>query len=105
MILKVKGIDTCESAELLRQKEIYAEMEIDSDDSFDLVGFRVFVAGKCVGEIIDINNYGSKDIISVKSNHSCMLPVVDNLIVETNDAEKYIVLDNDIFNKVVVYEN
>ena len=105
VILKVKGIDSCESAELLRQKEVYAEMEIDTDDSFDLVGFKVFVSGECIGEIVDINNYGSKDIISIKSKKSCMLPLIDNLIIETNEAEKYIVLDDEIFNQVVVYEN
>ena len=80
-------------------------MEIDTDDSFDLVGFEVIVDGNVIGKIAEINNYGSKDIISIVSDNPCMLPIIDNLIVLTDEENQTITLDREIFDQVVVYEN
>ena len=104
-ILKLEGIDSCEEAESLRNMEVFAEMEIDTDDSFDLVGFEVIVDGNVIGKISEINNYGSKDIISIVSDRPCMLPIIDNLIISTDENNQTITLDREIFDQVVVYEN
>ena len=105
VILKVEGIDRCEDAETLRNSQVFAEMEVDTEDTFDLVGFEVIVDNESIGKINDINNYGSKDIISVKSNNPCMLPLIDDLIVEIDESNKTVILDKELFEQVVVYEN
>ena len=106
VVMKITGVDSCESAEQLRNKSVYAEMEIDTNDNFDLVDFEVFIDGNIIGLITEINNYGSKDIITVKTNSSTlMLPMIDKIILDTNKDKKQIVLDKELFEHVVVYEN
>ena len=41
VIVKLEGIDTCEQAETFRNKKVYAEMEIEVEDNFDLMNFYV----------------------------------------------------------------
>ena len=105
VILKIEGINKCEDAELLRNVQVYAEMEVDTEDSFDLVGFSVIVSDDNIGEVIDVNNYGTKDIVSVKSKNPFMLPLIDDLIIEIDEENKKVILDKEIFEQVVVYEN
>ena len=105
VILKVSGIDRCEEAELLRNKEVFAEMEINYEETFDLQGYEVFVCDKSVGKVVDINNYGSKDILSIKGMQSIMLPVIDGLITEVSDDNKKVTLDANLFEQVAVYED
>lgn len=105
VILKVEGVDRCEDAEALRNAKVFAEMEVDTEDTFDFIGFEVLVDDESIGIVADINNYGSKDIISVKSSDPCMFPVIDDLIVDIDESKKIINLDKDLFNQVVVYEN
>lgn len=104
-IIKVEGVDSCEQAELLRNSDVYAMIEIDTNDSFDLEGFSVFLDNELIGKIIEINNYGSKDILSISGSKSCMIPLIDNLILNTNKEDKIVILNKELFDQVVVYEN
>ena len=85
VILKVKGVDSCVSDEILRNASVYAEMEIDASDSFDLVDFEVVIGDESLGKIVEINNYGSKDIISVAGKNPFMLPIIDDIITEIDE--------------------
>ena len=105
VILKVVGVDSCESAEMFRNLDVYAEMELDTSDSFDLVGFEVFVGNSSLGRIVEINNYGSKDIISVQGKNAFMMPMIDDLVLDIDENEKAIKLNPESFEQVVVYEN
>lgn len=105
VIMKVLGVDKCEDAELLRGKEIFADIEIKYEETFDLQGYEVFVGDKSIGKITDINNYGSKDILSIEGMQSIMLPVIDGLILQVFDNDKKIILDVNIFKQVAVYED
>jgi len=104
-IMKLENVNTCEQAELLRNREIYAEIEVDTNDSFDLVDFDVYVEDQMIGSIVEINNYGSKDILSISGVKSCMVPLIDNIVLNTNKLEKTLILDKELFDQVVVYEN
>lgn len=104
VIFKVHGIDTPESAESLRNKDILAEMEVEYDNSFDLLGWNV-VLDKQSGKVLDVNNYGSKDILSLELDKKCMLPVIDGLILKSDENTKTIYLNKEIFEQVVVYED
>lgn len=105
VIIKVEGIDRCEDAELLRNREVFADMEIKYEETFDLQGYDVFVGYKSIGKVVDINNYGSKDILSISGMQSIMLPVIDGLISEVSDDEKKVILNQDLFEQVAVYED
>ena len=106
VIVKLEGVDTCEQAETLRNKRVYAEMEVSVEDNFDLNGFEVEVDGKIIGKVIDINNFGSKDICTIAtSNGDIMLPIIDNLIISVYEDKLVVVMDKNIFAEVAVYED
>lgn len=105
VIIKLKGIDSCEQAEQFRNKEVFAEVEEKVEEHFDLLGFAVVVDSKEIGKVIDINNYGSKDILSINGARPCMMPVIDELISSIDEANKVVVLNKIIFEQVVVYED
>ena len=106
VIVKLKGIDTCEQAESFRNKKVFAEMEVVVEDNFDIIGFAVEINGEVIGKVTEINNYGSKDICTISTNNGdIMLPLIDNLIVSVNEEKLVVVMDKNIFAEVAVYEN
>jgi 16S rRNA processing protein RimM len=105
VVMKIDGVNSCNDAELFRNKEIFADIEIKYEESFDLKGYQVFVGDKQLGVVTDINNYGSKDILSIKGEHSIMLPVIDGLISQVFDDDKKVIIDANIFEQVAVYED
>lgn len=105
VIFKLQGVDTCESAEKLRNKEVFAEIEIDTEDHFDLVDFEVFVNNKKLGVIKAIDNFGSKDILSIVGEKNVMLPVIDRLIENVDENSKNVTINQEIMEQVAVYED
>ena len=105
VIFKVKGIDTCEVAETYRNKAIFADMEVVEKDESDYMDYTVIVAGNEIGTIVEINNYGSKDIWSIEGDNNVMLPYIDEIIESKDDDNKTLILKEEIFNQVAVYEN
>lgn len=105
VILKLQGVDTCESAENLRNKEVFAMIEVDTDEHFDLVDFEVRVDGKSIGKVVSIDNYGSKDILSIAGERNVMLPVIDGLVLDVDGDQKIVTLDSKIMEEVAVYED
>lgn len=104
VVMKVKGVDDCNSAEKLRNIEIYANVEETPEQSVDLIDYEVVCDGLSLGKIVDINNYGSKDIVSVAGDKNFMFPVIDNLI-ENISNDKIVVIKKEILEQVVVYED
>lgn len=106
IIVKLEGVDTCEQAETFRNKKVYTEMEVEVEDNFDLMNFEVEVDGEIIGKIVDINNYGSKDICSIKTKTGgVMLPLIDELIVSIDEEKQIVVMDKNTFAEVAVYED
>ncbi len=104
-ILKVKGIDTCDQAENLRNEHLYAEIEIENSNNFDFLNYEVQIENT-KGLIIEINNFGSKDIFTIQADSKiCMLPVVDGLVESVDEKNKKLILNKQIYDQVVVYEN
>ena len=67
----------------------------------DLVGFDAIVEG-LRGKIVDINNFGSKDIMTIEFDRSCMLPIIDGLIESVDYDSKTVTLSKQIFDQVAV---
>ena len=105
VIAKVQGLDSCEEAEALRNKKVFALMEIDANENLDLEGFSVSVNNDIIGKIVDINNYGAKDILSILGTQNVMIPVIDGLIEKIDNDTKIIYLNSNIFDQVAVYED
>lgn len=101
VILKVGGIDTCEQAEILRNYHIFGDIEIEKDNNFDLIGYECIVDDKH-GKILDINNFGSKDIMTIEFEKECLLPIIDGLILSVDNQNKVVIFNKQIFEQVAV---
>ena len=93
VLLKLKGINTPEEAEMLRN----AFLEIDREDAIpleegtyfiaDLLGLEVYTdEGKLLGKVEDIYNTGSKDIYVIKDElgKQVLLPGINEVIKEVD---------------------
>ena len=104
-IIKVEGINSCEEVEKLRNTPVFAMMEVSNEDNTTWLQFECFVDENSLGKIVDINNYGSKDILTINGKTEIMLPVIDGLIESVNTDEKIIAFNKEIFNQVASYED
>ncbi len=102
VIFKVKGIDSCESAETLRNSDILADMEVVERDTTDYLGYEVIVDGESIGKILSINNYGSKDVWEIEGDSNIMLPFIDGLVSSVDNESMAVVLNSEIFKQVAV---
>lgn len=106
----LNGVDSVESAEELRGKLICAN-RVDlpklPDGKYyivDMIGLDVYVAGEKVGEVVDVNQYGSADVYQLKNGtQSLCFPAVDKLIKLVDLEDGKMVLDDVLFDRVVVY--
>ena len=104
LILKVEGIDTCEQAEKLRNVSVFGDIEIETSNNFELVDFQVLV-GDNLGKVERVDNFGSKDIMTINFEKNCMVPVIDGLIENVDIQNKTITFNQEIFEQVAVYED
>ena len=100
VLLKIRGIDKIEEAEILRTYylEIDRKDGIIEDGAYyivDLIGLDVFEdTGKLLGKIEDIYNTGSNDIYVVKDDlgRQLLLPAIKEVIKEINIEENKIIV-------------
>ncbi len=101
VLIKFKGIDKVEEAELLRNSylKINREDEPELDDGtyyiVDLIGLNVYSDEGCLlGKIDDIFNNGSCDIYAVKDElgKQLLLPAISDVIKEINLEQKKIIV-------------
>ena len=101
VLIKFKGIDNPEDAEILRNhylkvnREDEAELEEGTYYIVDLLGLDVYSdEGKLLGKLDDIFNTGSNDIYVVKDElgKQILLPAISDVIKEINLDEKKIVI-------------
>ena len=100
VMLKLKGIDTIEQAETLRNSYIVINrnntkpLEKDTYYIVDLIGLDVITIedGKKIGKLDDIFNTGSNDIYVVKNEEGkeILLPAISDVIKEINLEDKVI---------------
>ncbi len=97
VILKFKGINSVEEAEMLRNKILYAQKSIFDDlpDGTyliaDIIGLEVLEDDISYGKITDVFSTGSNDVYVVdKPGHKQLLvPALKNVIEEININEGY----------------
>ena len=86
-LVKLKGIDTMEAAQLMRGKtlELYRE-DIDDEVIFaaELIGVEVFCEGASIGKIKDVLDYPGNSVYVVRGEHEYMIPAVREYILMTD---------------------
>lgn len=93
-IVKLKGIDTVNDAEKLRQEYIYVDREnavkLPEGSYFiaDLIGMKVITdIGEDLGEVVSVFPTGSNDVYEVKSPNykkNILLPAIKDVILDIN---------------------
>ncbi len=100
-LIKFKGIDTVEQANLLRESSIIVDREdLDPLEEgtyyiVDMLGLEVYTdEGKLLGQLKDIFNTGSNDIYVVKNKlgKEILLPGIDEVIKEIDMDNKKVVV-------------
>ena len=101
VLLKLKGIDRVEDAELLRNSYLEVDrenaIELQEGEYFiaDLLGLYVFdEEEKKIGQLEDIFNTGSNDIYVVRTEEGkqLLLPAISEVIKEINLQENKIIV-------------
>ena len=86
-LLKVRGIDTMDAAQLMRGKvvELYRE-DIDDEVIFaaELIGMEVFCEGEKIGLIKEVLDYPGNSVYVVKGHYEYMIPAVKQFILSTD---------------------
>ena len=86
-LLKVKGIDTVETAQMLRGRtvEIYRE-DAPKELIFaaELIGVDVQQNGESIGKIKDVLDYPGNKVYVVEGEHRYMIPAVKAFVLDIN---------------------
>ena len=102
--MKIEGVDSCEMAENLRNKAVYAQVDNAGNAENSVLDYQVKMEGQNIGKVVAVNNYGATDVLSVEGERKFMLPYIPGLA--TIDKNNCILeLNKEIFEQVVVYEN
>ena len=101
VLAKLKGIDTMNDAELLKQSSVQIERKdaipLEKDTYFivDLIGLKVITdENEELGKIVDIFNTGSNDIYVVKDElgKQILLPAISEVIKNIDIENKKIIV-------------
>ena len=92
VILKVKGIDTVEQAEALRNKTLYLDrksLKLKKGQYLivDLIGCKVFDSAtkEALGEISDVSQTGANDVWHIKKDgKEYLIPAVPSVVDKVN---------------------
>lgn len=101
-IVKLKGIDDINDAELLKNKTVYV-----SRDAMPLPEGRYFVAdilnlevreqnGRVLGRVGDVIKTGSNDVYVLKDTFNkkqILIPVIDSVVKEVNIGGGYVIVE------------
>lgn len=101
VVLKLKGIDTMNDAEKLRQQYIkvgrWDAVRLPKDTYFicDIVDSEVFdINGELLGKLQDVLQTGSNDVYVVKNDkREILIPALKSVIKEINLQDKKIIVD------------
>ncbi len=91
-------IKSCEEAEKYRNQPIYVDREsyAEFDDVMlieDYIGLEVVsTEGKAIGIVVDVENYGSADILSINcSGTTYMVPFVEDTLQFDKEQNRFVI--------------
>ena len=86
-LLKLKGVDTVEDAQLLRGKTVEIFREDAPDDlifAAELIGMDVYTQEELLGQITDVLDYPGNKVYVVKGQREYMIPAVKEFVLSTD---------------------
>ena len=101
VLMKLKGVNTIEEAELLRQSYLLVDREKEEPLEegvyyiVDLLGLEVYTdEGQLLGKVEDIFNTGSNDIYVVKNElgKQILLPAIDDVLKEIDMENRKVIV-------------
>lgn len=101
VLMKIKGVDTVEQAQLLRNKILYMDrndVELEEGSFFvqDLIGLQVFDAddGRDYGKICEVSQTGANDVYHIKDADGKirLIPAIPDVVIETNITESKMII-------------
>ena len=98
-VFSLQEFDNINQIEKFINLPISAEIK-DYEEKVNYVGYTVIANNKTIGEVIEINNYGSADVATLKNGK--MFAIAPNLIESVNDSEKLLIVNNNVLNEVMV---
>lgn len=93
VLMKIKGVDTVEQAQLLRNKILYMDrndVELEEGSFFvqDLIGLEVVDgdSGESYGKICDVTETGANDVYHIKdsSGKIRLIPAIPDVVLNTD---------------------
>ncbi len=93
VVMKIKGVDTVEEAQKIRNRVLYIsrdDVELDEGCYFiaDLIGLEVVDAdsGRVYGTITDVTETGANDVYHIKAQDGKMyyIPAIPQVVAETD---------------------
>lgn len=107
--LKLENVSGVENAQKFKEKYVLVDrenaVELKKDEYFiaDLIGLNVLTDdGINLGILTDIDNFGSKDIYTIKGKKEHTFCLIENLILSVDDEK--IILNSKILKEVLVWE-
>jgi len=108
--IKLADVNCVEDAEKLRGLMVCASRDslpaLEGGKQYiaDMIGLDVQVSGNIIGKLSDILQYGSADVYVVRTTAgSLSFPALKQLIKKVDIKSGVIVLDEVVFDRVVVY--
>ena len=92
-VLKIKGVDTIEQADLMRRTVLYvnrADVKLDEGEFFiqDIIGCEVKDAdnGNIYGKVTDVLKTGANDVYQItdENDKEYLIPVIDEVVLDTD---------------------
>ena len=112
VIIKLKGIDTVEAAEKLRDKYLCVDREhavkLPAGAYFvkDIIGCEVFsTSGDALGRVVDVYETPSTDVYVIKGAKRLSVPALKKLLSSVDIENKRIVFDSEILAEVGLFED
>ncbi|MBR6046159.1 MAG: 16S rRNA processing protein RimM [Ruminococcus sp.] len=93
VVMKIKGCDTVEEAQKLRNRVLYMDredVELEEGAYFvqDLIGLTVVDAesGETYGELTEVSETGANDVYHIKmtDGRTCYIPAIPDVVRETD---------------------
>ena len=100
VLMQIKGVDTIEQAQALRDKVLYLsrdDVSLRDGEYFqcDLFGAKVFDAdtNEPLGEIVDVSQTGANDVWHIKYNgKEYLIPSIPDVVIDVDiDNEKVLI--------------
>jgi len=109
--VKTKEITKIEEAEKLKEQYILAsreDLKLNNNEYFicDIIGCEIYnTENKFIGKVIDIDNFGSKDIYYLKNGKTELtFCLIDGLFKNVDIENKKIIVNTKVLSEVLVWK-